>query len=158
MPKSRKKTNEKKAKERLERKRRALALFVVLFALWPGVHFGLVQSFGLNPWNWFGWAMYTQPVERIQARAFSPSGAALSYEGLSAEEVAYIQETFLEWSLPYITVDARSAPEPLARAILEVRRDWEGVSVQVDRLGLERESATVELRESQTFTYRREDL
>ena len=43
------------------KRRIVLIALLVVFALWPLVQHALVQSYGLNPWKFFGFAMYTQP-------------------------------------------------------------------------------------------------
>ena len=45
----------------LELKRRLTAFFILAFALWPAVHYGLVLRFDVDPWKLFGWAMYSVP-------------------------------------------------------------------------------------------------
>ena len=42
-------------------KRRIVLALLVVFALWPLAQHALVQRYGLNPWKFFGFAMYTQP-------------------------------------------------------------------------------------------------
>jgi hypothetical protein len=37
-------------------------------ALWPFVHFGLVQAFELHPWRFGGFAMYAAPRPALRAR------------------------------------------------------------------------------------------
>jgi hypothetical protein len=42
---------------------------IVLVATgWPLVHAGLVARFHVDPWELFGWSMYTQPAARVQVR------------------------------------------------------------------------------------------
>ena len=42
-------------------KRRIVLALLVVLALWPPVQHALVQRYGLNPWKFFGFAMYAQP-------------------------------------------------------------------------------------------------
>ena len=44
-----------------ELKRRLLFAWLVLFALWPLVHHGLVRTYDMSPWKLNGWAMYCRP-------------------------------------------------------------------------------------------------
>jgi hypothetical protein len=41
---------------------------VMLVALWPAVHLALVARAGVDPWELFGWAMYSQTPARVQVR------------------------------------------------------------------------------------------
>ncbi len=40
-------------------RQRLVFALLVAFALWPLVHRGLVHRYGLDPWKFGGWAMYT---------------------------------------------------------------------------------------------------
>jgi len=42
-------------------KRRIVAAMLLAFAIWPLLHYSLVQRYGLEPWKFAGWAMYTVP-------------------------------------------------------------------------------------------------
>ena len=42
-------------------KQRLAGILLVVLGLWPLAHFFVVRALDLNPWNWFGWAMYTTP-------------------------------------------------------------------------------------------------
>ena len=70
-------------------KRRIMASLVLALAIWPPCHFFVVGAFGLNPWNWFGWAMYTQPAERIEAVVLSLRGETVDPTALSKKPGSY---------------------------------------------------------------------
>ena len=42
-------------------KRRLVAAGLLLFALWPPLHFALVRRYDVDPWKLFGFAMYSVP-------------------------------------------------------------------------------------------------
>ena len=54
----------------LELKKRLAIIALGIITLWPGLHFGLYQGFGIDPWKLFGWAMYTKPQEVQQLGVF----------------------------------------------------------------------------------------
>ena len=40
---------------------RIVAAMLTAFAVWPLLHYRLVSRYGLDPWKFAGWAMYTAP-------------------------------------------------------------------------------------------------
>ena len=42
-------------------KRALLGAWLVVFAVWPLAHFGLVRAYGINPWRFGGWATFATP-------------------------------------------------------------------------------------------------
>lgn len=46
----------------------AMLAIVIGVALWPAVHLALVARADIDPWELFGWAMYSQPAARVQVR------------------------------------------------------------------------------------------
>jgi len=46
-------------------KQRVVKVGLVILAIWPLIHIGVVHSTGLSPWRGFGWAMYTVPVLKV---------------------------------------------------------------------------------------------
>ena len=40
---------------------------LIVFAIWPLVHFALVQTYDLDPWRFGGWAMYCEPRLDVSA-------------------------------------------------------------------------------------------
>jgi len=51
------------------RVRRTTMLAIVAVVLcWPLVHLGLVAQARIDPWEFFGWAMYSKPATRVQVR------------------------------------------------------------------------------------------
>jgi hypothetical protein len=56
-------------------KRRVMFGAVVLLALWPFLHHGVVAYFELDPWLYFGVSMYTQPRPIVRTVDFQYSTA-----------------------------------------------------------------------------------
>lgn len=47
--------------------RKRLASVLILFVVvWPLVHFALCKTFDINPWKFYGFAMYTVPMRQIE--------------------------------------------------------------------------------------------
>ncbi len=49
-------------------RRTVMAGFVVLVLLWPMIHLAIVSQARIDPWEFFGWAMYSQPAQRVRVR------------------------------------------------------------------------------------------
>jgi len=45
-----------------------MAGIVALVLFWPLIHLGLVAQARVDPWEFFGWAMYSKPAARVQVR------------------------------------------------------------------------------------------
>lgn len=59
--------------------RKKLAVGALLLALftWPLVHAGLVYFFDMNPWKFFGWAMYCVPPPGVRIELYEVRGDQL---------------------------------------------------------------------------------
>lgn len=96
-------------------KRNVVVVGVVLFALWPAVHRGLVYAFDMNPWKLGGWAMYARPH-------FPPQIRLLRIR--AGEEIPLTDLTPLEQALAGDFVESRysigrlASPEELAQQVL----------------------------------------
>lgn len=62
-----------------------LALAAVL---WPGAHLVWVARMDVDPWEFFGWAMYARPAARVQVRIEVERGPADVGAGEGAEPAA----------------------------------------------------------------------
>lgn len=49
-------------------RRRAMAAIVAVVFFWPFAHLYLVAQYRVDPWELFGWAMYSRPAARVQVR------------------------------------------------------------------------------------------
>jgi hypothetical protein len=58
-------------------RRAAMVGVVTLVLLWPAAHLALVARDGIDPWELFGWAMYSQPAARVQVRVDVERAGAL---------------------------------------------------------------------------------
>lgn len=124
-------------------KRRVVGTFLLLFALWPGVHRGLVAAFDMNPWKLAGFAMYAQP-------SFPPQVELLALRGGEQERIERV--TPFERALLEDYADRRrsigrlASPRSLAESLLERRADLDGVAVRVTTRYLDPETAFIEQR------------
>lgn len=142
-------------------KKRIVIAFLLASFVWPPVHYVLVDALGLNPWNWWGWAMYTKPVPRVQASAVSlTSGRDLDLRQASRADAAAVQAAYKAFSSDQMELGGLRKPEDFATALLRAFPNEEGVRIVVRRVVLDRESAMIEPRENPdwVYEYRRSDL
>lgn len=122
-------------------KRRILTTGLVLFALWPLAHYALVESYGTDPWKLFGWAMYCVPGPMKTVRVVELRGdgsfRVLDFNGYTPEEQVAV-DTF---RMRRRALGKLQSPDELARRMLELNPDFEGVEIAVVSLVLSRESA-----------------
>lgn len=141
--------------------KRRVALAILAFStIWPAAHYFVVERFNLNPWNWFGWAMYTQPSERILAYPFSPDGKPISSQlsSLTKYQQDSIMAAYRPWSLNHLELGDFDDPDEFAYAILDAFKTWDSVRIEVVRYGLERESASIQKRSTKSYEYSRAAL
>jgi hypothetical protein len=135
-------------------KRRAVGIFLLVFAVWPLVQFGLTQRYDVSPWKLFGWAMYCVPgamkTVRIGALSDAPM-RRLDFQAYAPEEQV-LADTF---RLRRQALGRLASPEALAEGMLELHPDVDGVLIAVLTLRLGRESARV-LREMDYTTHWRD--
>jgi hypothetical protein len=122
-------------------KTRLTQIFLVLFALWPLVHYGAVVRYGTDPWKLGGWGMYCVPgpmktlrlvveseggvLEVIDPRSYSPR------ESRAASKFVEYRRA-LGWL---------ARPEALVATFFAERPDLESVGVRLVTLKLDPDSA-----------------
>jgi hypothetical protein len=132
------------------RKRIAVALLLAL-AVWPGAHYLLVNRLDLDPWNHFGWAMYSLPNPHFDMRVAVVAGDR-------ARRVELPPELRLQAEI-YLKRRAERGrgvtPEDLGRAVLEAQPRIDAVVIGVRKLVLDPDSGMVEPRDEVQFRYDR---
>lgn len=121
------------------RKRRSVVLVVLMVALWPLVHRGLVLSVRIDPWELFGWAMYAVPSERVQVGVDLVHGAERERLRPNSDEFAKIQAFAKRRS----ALGQLASSEALAREILRGHPSAGALIVFTRRVSLDPESATL---------------
>ena len=118
-------------------RKRAVAAMLLAFALWPSLHYVLVQRYRMNPWKFFGWAMYTTHVFRPSVEVYALDGGqrvALPIPGRELREAeaerARLRDRSREWGL-------LARPDRLARLVGDALAPSEGVEVVIERYGID---------------------
>jgi len=108
-------------------KRRIIIVFLVAFTLWPLAHRVMVATFNVNPWKFYGWAMFCVPNPKTKVGVFAFKGQdklPLSpTESDRADKAAY---NFRRGILGSLT-----SPDDFASALLQRHPEVDGVGVVV---------------------------
>ena len=140
-----------------ESKKRLLKVMLVLFALWPVAHGFLVESFVVNPWRLFGWAMYCVPTYEPQVRFFGFS------DGKSGEIVFPSDHPRAEIErVRYIRARGQigdlASPEVLAAELFEIYPKLDGLAIDVSHPVYRSKTRSFEpLLSRRVFTPRRQE-
>jgi hypothetical protein len=122
-------------------KRRLVGGFLIAFGLWPLVHWGLVRVYDVDPWKLAGWAMYTAPgaMKTVRVTRIERGGGfeTLDFARYGPEEQRAV-DRFRERRR---VLGRLASSEPLARTMLALHPDWEGVAISVLSLKLDPEDA-----------------
>ena len=124
-------------------KRRAVVAGVVLFALWPALHRGIVAAYDANPWKLAGWAMYTRPHFLSEVELSWLRGDQQLPVELTPWERTLLEE-FVERRY---TLGELASPESVARAVLDRHEGDDAVVVEVRTRFFDLESARILERE-----------
>jgi len=141
---------------KLATKERLVLALLALVAAWIPGHALVVARFDLNPWKWFGWAMYTVPPPVIRCYPVAmPEQRMLEPDGLppaTRERVLATTRAFLQ---ARADVGAWIEPDECAEAFFEAFPGVDVLAIQVQRLEVRRESATLERIAVDQYDYRR---
>jgi hypothetical protein len=116
---------------------------LIVFALWPAVHIGLVKTWGVNPWKLAGWGMYSAPQIPPELRIHPLTVLTPDLEA-----------TRLEFLRARLGLGNLARPTRLARALLDRYPAIDGVSIEVVQPVLNRRTGIVAERTT-TYEYRR---
>ena len=136
------------------KKRIVIAVLLVL-AVWPLVHYVLVQTSGLSPWKGAGWSMYCVPGRSIIVAVIWPDGQ------ITREDFGEIPPAVLAAHEDFVLRRrslGRGAPDAYARACFEAFGVLEEVEIRVEQAGVDRISALVVSERVDRFHYLRDDL
>jgi hypothetical protein len=115
----------------LPRKKRLVLVLLALVALWPLVHRGLVARYGLNPWKFFGFAMYCVPSLAPQFRVEVDYGERVEPLDLTAPHFARARFEVAAFVQQRAVWGRLATPERVAEALFEVLTRVESVEIEV---------------------------
>ena len=108
-------------------KRRIIIVFLVAFTLWPLAHRAMVAAFNINPWKFYGWAMFCVPNPKTTVGVFAiKGGESVRLSPTKADRVDQSAYNFRRGILGSLT-----SPNDFARALLRRHPEVDGVGVVV---------------------------
>jgi hypothetical protein len=112
----------------LARKTSIAALGLAALVAWPPMHFRLVERYNLNPWKFFGFAMYCVPTLPVQLDIrLVEEGSEIQVRDVPAPLRAICRRFAIDRSVLGTFRD----PRPIARWILRARPSAEAVRIDV---------------------------
>ncbi|MHC5023822.1 MAG: hypothetical protein ACYTGG_07910 [Planctomycetota bacterium] len=144
-----------------ETRRKLVVWILVVVSAWPLVHHGLTRGLGLNPWKWFGWSMYAVPSGRVRVFPHTlddrPLGVA-QMQRLSPDAQRRLQAAYQQFIRMCEGFGENAEPDGFARALLEAYPGVDGVKLDVEWIGMTRETGMYERQQLSSFVYRRSGL
>ena len=134
-------------------KQRLVVAVLALLAAWPLAHRALVGRYGVDPWRFFGWAMYCTPklpvrVSVYERRADERLRVALGdLDPALRKSARRLVNRRLRWG-------TLASVDGFGRQVLAARPDAEAIEIDLAHWYLDTYSAHIAARRD-TFTYRR---
>ena len=124
-------------------KQRLVVAMLAVLAAWPLAHRALVVRYDLDPWRFFGWAMYCTPKLPATISLFAIEDGvrqpveirSLSRDGRRA--IAVLRRRRSLWG-------TLASPDRAGQALLAARPDAEAVEVVVSKLYLNPATASID--------------
>jgi len=115
---------------------------LVAVMVWPALHHGLARSLELDPWAFFGFAMYSVPNLKLNVRAAVLAGREdePDWNAIPVSDYRLLNQ-FAERRARFGLL---STPEPLASALFERHPEIPGLLLRVRRWRIGPESSRLE--------------
>ena len=137
-------------------KKRVAVVLLVLISAWPIAHHVIVGHYGLNPWKWFGWSMYTVPPKYMHVYTNSgATGQRLPFDTLSSEWRQRLLASYKEFGDIHLELGRWVTPDDFARVLFECYPNEERIDIVVKRHGLDHDTAMIEQVAEYSFSYSR---
>jgi len=113
---------------------------LIAVMLWPPVHHTLSRTVGIDPWAFFGFAMYAVPNLRVTARAGRldslESGAEPDWNAISLGSYPTLR-TFAQRRARW---GRFASPDDAARKLFNAQPDLPGIVIRIQRWRIARDS------------------
>ena len=125
-------------------RRRLMGVLVLAASVWPLAHAALVARFHVDPWEFFGWSMYTQPAARVQVGVEIERGGAVEPLRVMGDRRRAIRR-----HAQHVTAfGALASDEPLARLVLSWDSEVDATTIIRREVVLDPDSTYLVARES----------
>lgn len=138
----------------LAAKQRLVVAGLAALAVWPLAHRALVARYELDPWRFFGWAMYCTPKLPVTVDLFTVANGIREPVALRALErpqrrlVYALRTRRAVWG-------RLASPAPVGAALLAARPDAQAAEVEIVRWVLDPATASIAERRA-VYRYDRE--
>ncbi|MGH0037077.1 MAG: hypothetical protein ACQGVK_18785 [Myxococcota bacterium] len=118
-------------------RRRGLAIAVAVAFVWPALHFGLSRWAGSDPWELFGFAMYTVPHPRVQLEL----EVTVDGRDRPLRAAGSLRERIAAHARRKATLGRLVSDEAFVRGLLASHPSWEAATLTLHRWRLDLGSA-----------------
>lgn len=118
-------------------RRRWLAGIAAVALVWPGLHAALTRTAGSDPWELFGFAMYTVPHPRVQVELKVTVDGRLR----PLRAAGTLRKEIDDYARRKATLGRMVSDEDFARRLLARNPGWQALTVVLHRWRLDRDSA-----------------
>ncbi len=122
-------------------KRRFAAALLIVFAVWPLVHYSLVRAVRLDAWKFGGWAMYTVVNFLPKIEVFAVRGDERRELGLGSHSFPQAREAREQLIFDAKFYGDLADPEPLARAAAREFGGDAAIEIAITRFFIDPRSA-----------------
>jgi len=129
----------------IARKKRLVLVLLGIVLLWPLVHRALVAEYGLNPWKFFGFAMYCVPVVEPQVRLFVDYGERVEPLDASSPDFARLRLEMASFVHQRDLWGRVAEPDRVAAVVFELLTSAKAVEVEVIDPFFDTSSARIEV-------------
>lgn len=138
----------------LKTKQRVVLVWLVIFGLWPILHYGLVQHYHLSPWRFFGWAMYCLPKQPVDVDIQVVTDDGSRQLRMQPQDRALLRREVREFERLREMWGKLLPPDDLAEFFFDRFPAIVAIEVRLEQLVLDRKTALLVGREYQ-YDYRR---
>jgi len=110
---------------------------LVAVLVWPLVHLGLVAQARVDPWELFGWAMYSKPAARVQVAVEVERAGRL----VPLRAMGEMRRRVAEYARARTALGLFARPDDLLRAIFESDPSIEAVELVLRDVSLDLDSS-----------------
>jgi len=128
-----------------EWRKKTLVGIAIAVVVWPVIHLTLVARAGIDAWELFGWAMYSQPEARVQVRVDVERDGVV--EPLRA--MGTLRRRIEGYARTRSTLGQLASPDDLLEAIFASDASIDAVAFVLRRVELDPESAMLVARDEQ---------
>jgi hypothetical protein len=121
----------------VQARRTAMAGIVALVLFWPLAHMGLVAQAHIDPWEFFGWAMYSKPATRVQVRVEVERGGEVK----PLRAMGEMRRRVRDFARARTALGSFASPTDLLAAIFESDGTIETVGIVLRDIRLDLDSA-----------------